>query len=100
MVNRGRTQFNPNRTTEIVIPVPTLDQYEGFEMHMVFSPSWCGTFDRDGLSAIADRLERDAKSMEISPYWITPNDLRWYAQRIREVIGKADAEEVLHDADE
>lgn len=93
MVDSGWTQFRPDHTVEIVIPVPTLDYYEGFDIQTIVDPFRCGKFDRDGLSAIADRLERDAKSMETSPYWITPNDLRRYAEKIRESIRKADADE-------
>lgn len=90
---RGFTPMEVDKTVELVIPVPMTEEYETYGMHMFFYPSKCGAFDRDGLSAIADRLERDAKSMVTSPYWITPNDLRRYAEKIRESIRKADADE-------
>lgn len=38
MVNYGWTQFEPDRTIEIVLPVPTLDQYKGFEMNIIVDP--------------------------------------------------------------
>lgn len=90
---RGFTPARADRTVEVVITVPIAEEYGDYGLHMFFYPSKCGTFDRAGLSETADLLENEATAMEGSPYRIGPGALRRYAERIRESIGKADADE-------
>ena len=89
----GSTPAEADRTVEVVIPVPVTEEYRDYGLHMFFYPSKCGVFDREELSAIAEHMEISAEEMENGGSLVSPDGLRWYAKRIREVIGKAGADE-------